>query len=54
MRRKSFLSNPRCLTPTAETDKIHEAFALPKDVFYARLTCFLSPMRGEDIAANDF
>jgi hypothetical protein len=43
MRRKSFLSNPRCITPIAVPDKIHEAFALPKDVFYARPHLFPLP-----------
>jgi hypothetical protein len=36
MRRKSFLSNPTCIVPIAKPDKVHEAFVLPKDVFYAR------------------
>jgi hypothetical protein len=43
MRRKSFLSNPRCIAPTVEPDKIHEVFALLKDVFYARPHLFPLP-----------
>jgi hypothetical protein len=43
MRRKSFLSNPRCITPTAGPDKIQFAFARPKDGFYDRPHLFPLP-----------
>jgi hypothetical protein len=46
MRRKNYLSTGTRSGATAEPDKIHEVFALPKDVFTSALTCFLSPGRG--------
>jgi len=51
LRRKSILSDPRCTTPTVEPDKIHEAFALPKDFLCPPAPV---PPPGENIAANDF